>query len=171
MIGLGDVPARHHQPPLTLVSKQLRKEALPFFYGQSLFRLRCGVGGRVDSDKGSLTYSVEGDLGMITDPDLPDANLVQVKHLQFTVKERSTESLVNIFLNYSPRIQHDRTVLVINGAHVDGVAPLDTKLSQIRSILLGLFHRKKSDEGGLVLKRNDFALVAQAVIMGLLQGN
>ena len=79
------LPAFPHQPPLTLVSRSLRADALPLFYEQSTFLLRLHIMtpmmflGHTATSRVSLRDDLGTDL--LTSPNLPVTALSRISHM------------------------------------------------------------------------------------------
>ena len=77
-----------YQPPLALASKDLRAEALPFFYQASTFVLRVKVSTRIDhngrlmGNPGVFLYNTAADPDLLTSANLPQVALSRISRLR-----------------------------------------------------------------------------------------
>lgn len=86
--------AMPHEPPLTLASKLLRYESLPFFYSESTFVLRLRENGNEEYlDNAPLQVSVHDtadDPDYLTSSNLSACNLSRVCRFELHLKHRNT---------------------------------------------------------------------------------
>ncbi|GAB7335026.1 hypothetical protein MBLNU13_g06885t1 [Cladosporium sp. NU13] len=83
------LPKLPYQPPLTLVTKGLRKETLPLFYEQSTFILRLRVRTQNERSTASL-HNTAIDPDLLMSANLPPASLARISRISLHISHHRT---------------------------------------------------------------------------------